>query len=464
MSAKSIKLSTAVDVVIGAFVDDTDGKTPETALTITQASCLLIKNAGTPAQKSETTSATHLGGGHYKVPLNATDTGTLGRLRLYVNAAGALPAWEDFMVMSAAAYDFEFGSTALPVNVTAMAANVVTATAINTGAITSAKFAASAIDATAIATGAITSTKFAASAINAAAIATGAITNTKFAAGAIDAAAIATDAIGAAELAADAVVEIGTGVWATTTRILTANTNLNDPTAAVIADAVWDEARAGHVVAGSYGEGVTSVQGNVTGSVASVSGNVSGSVGSVVGAVGSVTGAVGSVTGAVGSVTGNVGGNVTGSVGSLGTQAKLDVNAEVDIAITDAALATAANLAAVQADTDDIQTRLPAALVSGRMDANVSLMEANTVTASALATDAVTEITDGILAAALTESYSTVGAAPTLTQALYLIMQRLYNFGIAGTNITVTKLDGTTTAAQITTDSATIPTTSERTS
>jgi hypothetical protein len=74
------------------------------------------------------------------------------------------------------------------------------------------------------------------------------------------------------------------------------------------------------------------VGGNVTGSVGSVVGavgSVTGAVGSVTGAVGSVTGAVGSVTGAVGSVTGNVGGNVTGSVGSLATQAKADVNAEV---------------------------------------------------------------------------------------------------------------------------------------
>jgi hypothetical protein len=57
--------------------------------------------------------------------------------------------------------------------------------------------------------------------------------------------------------------------------------------------------------------------------------SVTGAVGSVTGAVGSVTGAVGSVTGAVGSVTGNIGGNVTGSVGSLAAQAKADVNAEV---------------------------------------------------------------------------------------------------------------------------------------
>ena len=45
---------------------------------------------------------------------------------------------------------------------------------------------------------------------------------------------------------------------------------MNDPTAAAIADAVWDEARSGHTSAGSFGQGVASVQGNVTGSTASI--------------------------------------------------------------------------------------------------------------------------------------------------------------------------------------------------
>src|SRR5574343_1244166 len=53
---------------------------------------------------------------------------------------------------------------------------------------------------------------------------------------------------------------------------------------------------------------------------------------------GNLSGSVGSVTGAVGSVTGNVGGNVVGSVGSLATQAKADVNAEVDTALADVRL------------------------------------------------------------------------------------------------------------------------------
>jgi len=118
----------------------------------------------------------------------------------------------------------------------------------------------------------------AANGIAATSIATGALTAAKFAAGAIDAAA----------LAADAVAEISDGVWdeaqsghvsagsfgeiATEIASILADTNelqtdnvpgliaaLNDPTAAAIADAVWDEATAGHVTAGTYGVAVTDI-------------------------------------------------------------------------------------------------------------------------------------------------------------------------------------------------------------
>lgn len=58
--------------------------------------------------------------------------------------------------------------------------------------------------------------------------------------------------------------------------------------------------------------------------------------------------------------------------------------------------ATAAQATAIETDTQDIQTRLPAALVSGRMDASVGAMASNTLTAAALATDAVTEIQVGL--------------------------------------------------------------------
>ncbi len=48
-----LKQSTATDVELGPFVDDTDGKTAETGLTISQADCQLIKNGGAAARATD---------------------------------------------------------------------------------------------------------------------------------------------------------------------------------------------------------------------------------------------------------------------------------------------------------------------------------------------------------------------------------------------------------------------------
>jgi len=121
-------------VVVGPFVDDTDGKTVEGALTVSQADCQLIKNAGAAAQKNSATAASHLAGGHYKVPLNATDTNTLGRLRLYVNEGGALPVWRDFMVVPANVWDSYFGADRLQVHAAEISNSLLTAAALDDGA------------------------------------------------------------------------------------------------------------------------------------------------------------------------------------------------------------------------------------------------------------------------------------------------------------------------------------------
>lgn len=55
--------------------------------------------------------------------------------------------------------------------------------------------------------------------------------------------------------------------------------------------------------------------------------------------------------------------------------------------------------ATVHADLDDIQARLPAALVSGRMDASVGAMAANVMTAAAAASDLTTELQSGLATA-----------------------------------------------------------------
>lgn len=208
-------------------------------------------------------------------------------------------------------------------------ATVSSVTAIATGGIAAASFAAGAIDAAAIANGAIDSATFASGAIDAAAIAANAIDAATFAAdvdaeiaamvwnaatatygsagsygekvealntGAVTVSSIGNDVITAAAIAADAGTEIGTAVWATATRVLTANTNLNDPSAATIADAVWDELATGHTDAGKAGQQLwTDVD-----------------------AILADTGTDGVIT------------------ASLGTQAKADVNAEVlDVISTD---------------------------------------------------------------------------------------------------------------------------------
>lgn len=83
-------------------------------------------------------------------------------------------------------------------------------------------------------------------------------------------------------------------------------------------------------------------------------------------------------------------------------------------------LATSSALSTAQADLDDIQTRLPAALVSGRMDSSVGAMAAGVVTAAAvatnaidadaLATDAVSEIQAAVAAGAVASVTGAVGS------------------------------------------------------
>lgn len=100
-----LRQSTAVDVALGPFVDSTDGFTPETGLSLTQAECRLKKNNGAWAQKNDNTTGTHEEEGWYELELDATDTNTLGILMLAVYVTGALPCWREFLVVPANVYD-----------------------------------------------------------------------------------------------------------------------------------------------------------------------------------------------------------------------------------------------------------------------------------------------------------------------------------------------------------------------
>lgn len=113
-----LKVSTAVDIKLGPFVDSSDGVTPEPSLTISQSDVTIAKNGGAFAQKNDASSCTNDAGasGNYECPLNTTDTNTVGMLYIRVAESGALPVFLDCQVVSAAFYDFAMGTTPLAVS------------------------------------------------------------------------------------------------------------------------------------------------------------------------------------------------------------------------------------------------------------------------------------------------------------------------------------------------------------
>jgi len=194
-----LRQSTAATRKIGPFVDSTDGVTPETGLTISQADVRLSKNGGDFAQKHDATGCTHDEDGWYGCPLDATDTGTLGSLVVAIAVSGALPVWHEFMVLPADVYDsLVAGSDVLEVDVTQIGGDSQSATDLK-------DFADAGYDP---ATNKVEGVKTAD-----ALTANNDKTGYSLANAAITAAVIDTDAIDADALADDAVDEIADGVW-----------------------------------------------------------------------------------------------------------------------------------------------------------------------------------------------------------------------------------------------------------
>ena len=115
--SRELRQSTAVTIKFGPMVDEDDGKTAETALTIEDTDIYLSKNGGTMAVKNDITDASHDALGYYAITLDATDTGTLGSLEIMVHESGALPRKEYFKVVTANYWDSKYGTDKLEVDV-----------------------------------------------------------------------------------------------------------------------------------------------------------------------------------------------------------------------------------------------------------------------------------------------------------------------------------------------------------
>lgn len=101
------------EVLLGPFLDDTDGKTAETGLTIANTDIKVWKRGGTTEASKNSGGATHIAAGRYYAVLDATDTNTLGELELNVHVSGALPVKLRGTVLHANVFDVLFGSAAL---------------------------------------------------------------------------------------------------------------------------------------------------------------------------------------------------------------------------------------------------------------------------------------------------------------------------------------------------------------
>ena len=247
------------------------------------------------------------------------------------------------------------------------------------------------------------------------------------------------------------------------------------PSAAAVADAVWDEATSGHTTSGTFGEQLkTDVDAILADTNELQSDNIPGTLTTITSKIDTIDGIVDSI------------------LVDTGTTLNDKIDAIDDLVDTEiAAIKTVVD--AILVDTNELQTDdIPGTLttMTGKIDTIDGIVDAilvDTGTTLEGKIDAIDTVVDAILVdtavigvagAGLTaipassstwtttiaESYAADGAAATPAQLLYQIYCAVGEFSISGTTITGKKLDGSTTAMTWTLDSDTAPTSRTRAS
>jgi len=362
-----LKQSTASqEVALGVFVDSTDGNTEETGLTIANTDIRLHKTGATTLA-NPSAGATHISNGIYYWVADATDTNTLGPMTVYCHPTGALAVRVECCVLAANVFDSLIGGgDILDVSTTQWLG---TACSTPTVAGVPNVNVKTWNDLVTVALPLVPTTAGRTLDVSATGEAGLDWANVGSPATALD--------LSGTTIATTQKVDIET---IKTNPVVNAGT-VTFPTTATLASTT-------NIMAGT----ITTVT-NLTN--APTSGDLTATMKtSVTTAATAATPIAASVTGAVGSVTGNVGGSVGSVVGAVGSVTGLTAS-NLDVAVS--TLATAANLATVAGylDTEisDIQARLPAALVSGRMDSSVGAVAANAITAAAIADGAIDRAT-----------------------------------------------------------------------
>ena len=243
-------------ILLGSFLDDTDGKTAETGLTIANTDIKLWKGGATTEASKNSGGATHIAGGRYYAVLDATDTNTVGMLEVNVHVAGALPVRRQFYVLEEAVYDALFAASAagyqVPIWATASSTVNLSGTTVKT---------ATDVDTV------VNSVTFGLSALKTLIDTLTAYVDTEVAAIKAKTDNLPNDPADASDIAASfstvntTLATIASYIDTEVTAIKSKTDNLpanpaaagDIPSASVVADAVWDEVLSGHSTSGTTG-------------------------------------------------------------------------------------------------------------------------------------------------------------------------------------------------------------------
>ena len=463
-----LRSNTAVIVTVGPFYDKTDGVTIETGLTITNERITLTADTDdnsaptnildnvTGATSGTSNDLNYITGndaGMMQLELSAANTNRVGRMLLSItDAANHVPVFHEFFVLPQAIYDWFTGVIVpLPANVTTwLGTAAATPTVagvpevdvthwIGTAAATPSVAGVPEVDLTHVA-GATTDVSALATNVAAILVDTGTTLDGRLpaalvsgridasvgamASGVVTAAAVATGAIDADALAADAATEI---------RSLASGTSDSGTTTTMV-DAARTEADTDYWT----GSVIVFTSGNIAGQARVITGFTPAS--DTITFAPATTQAVSTQTYEIWPVgdflrpttsgrtldvsAGGEAGLDWANIGSPTTAQNLSgTNIDVDqvVASVSGAVGSVTGLTAatVHSDLDDIQSRLPAALVAGRIDASVGAMAANVLTSTAINADAITaaKIADGAIDAA-TFAAGAINAAAIATGAI----------------------------------------------
>lgn len=123
------------EILLGRFLDSTNGDSEEVALTIANTDIKLWVEGATTLASKNSGGATHIANGLYYCVLDATDTATLGNLEVHVHVAGALAVKREFVVLPANVYDsLVLGSDLLQIDLQQHGGTAYTAGAIPSAA------------------------------------------------------------------------------------------------------------------------------------------------------------------------------------------------------------------------------------------------------------------------------------------------------------------------------------------